>query len=257
MEVVLGLAIALAIGLTGVGAGTLTAPILILWFDVPPAIAVGTALAFGAIVKVPAVAAYIARRQVDFQAFARMAIGGVPGVVVGGIVLQSLERDRLDGLVLLLVGSVVVVSALFSMFTAHARANDASPPRERRRWLGPLSLPIGLEVGFSSAGAGALGTLLLFNLTSLTAAQVVGTDLLFGITVAAVGGGLQASFGAWSPELLGKLLLGGVVGAVIGAQLAIKIPMRIMRPALMLWLCYVGGHMALRGFSVLALGTFD
>lgn len=255
MEVVLGLLIALAIGLTGVGAGTLTAPILILWFDVPPTIAVGTALAFGAIVKIPAVAAYIARKQVDFRAFARMAIGGLPGVVVGGIVLQTLDHDRLDGLVLLLVGSVVVVSALFSLFTAHNRAAHAAPA-DRRRWLGWLSLPIGLEVGFSSAGAGALGTLLLFNFTTLSAAQVVGTDLLFGISLATVGGSLQASLGAWDPALLSKLLLGGVIGAVIGAQLAIKIPVRVMRPVLLVWLCYVGGHMAYRGLGVLAFGMY-
>lgn len=255
MEVFLGLVIALAIGLTGVGAGTLTAPILILWFGVPPTIAVGTALAFGAIVKVPAVAAYIARRQVDYRAFVRMAIGGLPGVVVGGIVLQTLDHDRLDGLVLLLVGSVVVVSALFSLLTAHSRATGEMV-RERRGLLTWLSLPIGLEVGFSSAGAGALGTLVLFNFTGLSAAQVVGTDLLFGISLATVGGSLQASMGAWDPALLVKLLLGGIVGAVIGAQLAIKIPVRIMRPVLLVWLCYVGGHMALRGLDVLALIPF-
>jgi uncharacterized membrane protein YfcA len=255
MEIVLGLLIALAIGLTGVGAGTLTAPILILWFDVPPTIAVGTALAFGAIVKVPAVAAYIARKQVDYGAFARMALGGLPGVIVGGIVLQTLDHDRLDGLVLLLVGSVVVVSALFSLFTAHNRSGNRLP-RARNRLLTWLSLPIGLEVGFSSAGAGALGTLVLFNFTTLTAAQVVGTDLLFGISLAAVGGSLQASLGAWNPALLLKLLIGGVVGAVIGAQLAIKIPVRVMRPVLLVWLCYVGGHMAYRGLGVLAFGMY-
>ena len=120
VEVVLGLVIALAIGLTGVGAGTLTAPALILWFDVPPAIAVGTALAFGATVKLPAVASYLMRKQVDFRAFRSMAIGGIPGVVLGGLVLHWLDQGRLRGVVLLIVGVVVVVSALFSLFRRHA-----------------------------------------------------------------------------------------------------------------------------------------
>jgi uncharacterized membrane protein YfcA len=252
VEVVLGLVIALAIGLTGVGAGTLTAPALILWFDVPPAIAVGTALAFGAAVKLPAVASYIARRQVDYRAFRSMAIGGIPGVIVGGLVLQFLDHGRLRGLVLLLVGVVVVVSALFSLL--RRKPAEGADTTERRRWLPSLSALIGVEVGFSSAGAGALGTLVLFHCTALTAVQVVGTDLLFGISLAAVGGSLQAAFGSWDPELLLKLLGGGVVGAILGANLAVVVPQAALRTGLMLWLLYVGGHITFKAVGLLAAG---
>ena len=51
MEFVTGFLIALAIGLTGVGGGTITAPVLMLFFNLPPAQAVGTALTFTAAVK--------------------------------------------------------------------------------------------------------------------------------------------------------------------------------------------------------------
>jgi uncharacterized protein len=250
VEVVLGLVIAMAIGLTGVGAGTLTAPALILWFDVPPAIAVGTALAFGAAVKLPAIVAYLGRRQVDFRVFRRMAIGGIPGVLVGGLLLQFLDHGRLRGVVLLIVGVVVVTSAMLSLL--HRRSADAPVDPARKRWLAPISAAIGVEVGFSSAGAGALGTLTLFHLTSLSAAQVVGTDLLFGISLAAVGGSLQAAFGSWDPQLLLKLLTGGVFGAVLGANLAVVVPAPALRTGLMVWLLYVGGHMTLKAVGVLA-----
>jgi uncharacterized membrane protein YfcA len=252
VEVLLGLVIAMAIGLTGVGAGTLTAPALILWFDVPPAIAVGTALAFGAVVKLPAIASYLVRRQVDFRAFRSMAIGGLPGVLVGGLVLHFLDQGRLRGIVLLLVGLVVVVSAGLSLL--HRRPVDAPVVTERRRWLPPLSALIGVEVGFSSAGAGALGTLVLFHCTALSAVQVVGTDLLFGISLAAVGGSLQAAFGSWDPDLLLKLLGGGVVGAIVGANLAVVVPAAALRTGLLVWLLYVGGHITLKAVGVLAAG---
>ena len=45
MELLLGFAIATLIAITGVGAGTLIAPLLILFLHVPVAEAVGTALA--------------------------------------------------------------------------------------------------------------------------------------------------------------------------------------------------------------------
>jgi uncharacterized protein len=252
VEVILGLVIAMAIGLTGVGAGTLTAPALILWFDVPPAIAVGTALAFGATVKLPAIIAYLARRQVDFGVFRRMAIGGIPGVLVGGLLLHFLDQGRLRGVVLLLVGLVVITSALLSLL--RRRDPEAPVAPERRRWLAPISAAIGVEVGFSSAGAGALGTITLFHFTSLSVAQVVGTDLLFGISLAAVGGSLQAAFGSWDPQLLLKLLAGGVFGAVLGANLAVVVPAPALRTGLLVWLLYVGGHMTLKAVGVLAAG---
>ncbi|MCX4246805.1 sulfite exporter TauE/SafE family protein [Paraliomyxa miuraensis] len=251
MEVLLGLIIAMAIGLTGVGAGTLTAPALILWFDVPPAIAVGTALAFGAAVKLPAIVAYLRRGQVDFATFRRMALGGIPGVLLGGVLLQGLDHGRSRGVVLVLVGVVVVASAAFSLL--RRAPTEPAVASERRSWLAPVSAAIGVEVGFSSAGAGALGTVALFHLTSLTAAQVVGTDLLFGLSLAAVGGSLQAAFGSWDPTLLLRLLSGGIVGAIVGANLAVAVPPRMLRTGLMVWLLYVGGHMTLKGVGVLAV----
>jgi uncharacterized membrane protein YfcA len=54
MEYLLGFAIAVLIGLTGVGGGSVTAPALALFLGVAPAEAVGTALVFTAIVKLVA-----------------------------------------------------------------------------------------------------------------------------------------------------------------------------------------------------------
>ena len=51
MEFILGFLIAFAVGLTGVGAGSITAPVLILFFHMKPAVAVGTALSFSAAIK--------------------------------------------------------------------------------------------------------------------------------------------------------------------------------------------------------------
>ena len=49
--------------------------------------------------------------------------------------------------------------------------------------------PVGAEVGFSSAGAGALGSAALLSLTPLAPAQIVGTDIAFGFLVSLIGSG--------------------------------------------------------------------
>ena len=67
MEIIIGFLIAVAIGLTGVGGGVITAPVLILWLGLPAPVAVGSALAFVSVVKSLAVPVYMKRRQVDYS----------------------------------------------------------------------------------------------------------------------------------------------------------------------------------------------
>ncbi len=57
------------IALTGVGAGSLTTPLLILLLGMPVKECVGTALIFGTVVKVITVPTYMARKQVNWRVF--------------------------------------------------------------------------------------------------------------------------------------------------------------------------------------------
>jgi hypothetical protein len=109
--------------------------------------------------------------------------------------------------------------------------------------------PIGAEVGFSSSGAGALGTLALLSFTSLDAQRIVGTDLAFGLCLSLIGGGLHMSYGGLDPALLGQLVAGGVLGAIVGTGLAPRIPSRAMRLALSLWLLALGMQLCWQAFA--------
>jgi uncharacterized protein len=99
------------------------------------------------------------------------------------------------------------------------------------RWLPWLALPIGVESGFSSAGAGALGTVLLLNYSEMTPAQVVGTDLLFGLVLAVIGSAFHWSFGSISMPILFQLLVGGVPGVVLGCLAAKRVPANRLKTA--------------------------
>src|SRR5271169_4521729 len=176
MEIILGFLIAVAIGITGVGAGIITAPVLILFFHVPPVHAVGTALAFGVAVKLLVVPMQLARKQVDFRVLGYMLAGGIPGVIIGSLILSRLNASGRHGILSAALGSTIVIIAAFNLYWVFLRPNH-KPARDYSRWLPLITLPIGAEVGFSSAGAGALGSLALLIITPLTAAQVVGTDL--------------------------------------------------------------------------------
>jgi uncharacterized protein len=241
MEIVLGFLIAALIAMTGVGAGTVTAPLLILFLNVPVPEAVGTALAYAAAVKLIAVPVQIWRGQVVWRTLGIMLLTGLPGVVMGAILFRRLVGVQHNTIWLYLaLGIMIALSSSWHIYR-HFRPGTARNGRAYRPgWLALAMLPVGAEVGFSSSGAGALGTLSLLGLTALDAPRIVGTDLAFGLCLSLVGGGLHLSYGGLDPALLGNLVAGGIFGAIAGTSLAPRIPARAMRLALSLWLLGMG-----------------
>jgi len=239
MIYLLGFVIAVAIGLTGVGAGTLTTPLLILAVGLPARIAVGTSLIFGAVVKIITSPVYMARRQVDWRTLGIMLAGGVPGVLIGVFVLRGVDGKMITGV----IGITIVTVAIFNLFRPTTENR-----RDHTKWLTLIALPIGTEVGFSSAGAGALGALSLLSMTKLSAAAVVGTDLVFGLVLSLIGGGVNAAMGTLSGPVLLQLLAGGVPGAILGAFLAGKVPSKQLRMGLSGAMALLGANLFYKGF---------
>ncbi len=248
MEILLGFAIALAISLTGVGAGIMTTPLLIVLLGVSPTVAVGTSLSFGAITKIASVPAYALRRQVNFRILGVLLLGGIPGVLAGALLLDWLKRAVYASAIYEALGLLIVFTALFRMFRVF-RPKPRGSQKEKRNLLMSCALPIGAEVGFSAAGAGALGSLLLLTFTRLTAAEVVGTDLCFGLGLSAVGGLIHVGAGNYDGPLLLKLVIGGVFGAITGSMLAGRIAQKPLTVALLIVLFAIGCQLALHGHS--------
>src|SRR5579864_9423910 len=246
MEIILGFLIAVAIGVTGVGAGVITAPVLILFLHVPPVRAVGTALAFGVAVKLLVVPMQIYRKQVDFRVLGYLLAGGLPGVLAGSFILATLSTRGTQGVLYAVLGLTVVVMAALNLYRLWFRPLPEGT-REHLRWLPLIALPIGAEVGFSSAGAGALGSLVLLWLTQLTPARVVGTDLFFGLCLSLVGSGFQVTAGNYDAAVLTKLVIGGLLGGFAGTYLAAVTPQRAFRVVLSLWLITLGIQLAWSG----------
>ena len=108
--------IALAIGATGVGAGSITAPILILFFGMSAPNAVTTSLVFSTIVKLFATPIYLSRGHVNFRVLAYIAGGGLPAVIIGSLLLNHLDKDGLTRPILIIVGITVLISALGTFY---------------------------------------------------------------------------------------------------------------------------------------------
>ena len=242
MEYVVGFLIALFIALTGVGAGTVTVPILVLFLNVPAAAAVSIGLMFSAAVKLILVPAQVVRGTVAWRTLGLMLAGGVPGVLIGSYLLKHFVHSGSQNLLNAILGVILVSTASWQLvFSFRSMKENATRP-DRSRLLPWLMLPVGAEVGFSSAGAGALGSAALLGLTPLLPAQVVGTDITFGFVLSLIGSGAHWFLQGPDGGLLVKLIAGGSVGALFGATLSTHIPRRPLRVALWVWLLILGGQ---------------
>ncbi len=252
MQYTIGFIIALFIALTGVGAGTITVPVLVLFLHVPAPTAVAIGLMFSTAIKLVLVPAQVLRRQVAWRTLGYMLLGGAPGVLIGSLALRHLATAGSQNLVNALLGAILVCTASWQIFYSFRPMQPGPQAPDRSRWLTLLMLPVGAEVGFSSAGAGALGSAALLALTPLLPAQVVGTDIAFGFLVSLLGSGAHWFAHASDPQLLMRLIAGGVFGAVSGTLLSGAIPRRPLRFALWVWLLVLGGQFLLHSYQVLA-----
>jgi uncharacterized protein len=244
MEFVIGILVGFMVGATGVGGGTLTAPLLVFALGFPARTAVATALLFSSFVKVTASSFYLWQRKVNAQVLTYLLCGGIPGAILGSLMLERLNNKNSEAWMLLVIGIIIVISASSSLFGFNSSGGDAKP----RIYLLPfLSFFIGSETGFSSAGSGALGTIVLFNFTTLTPSLVVGTDLVFGLIISVLAGGIHSR--SCDYAALCKLVPAGIVGTIVGARASLRLPVKTLRKAVLLCIILVGALLLRKGFA--------
>ena len=228
MHYLVGFLIAIAVGLTGVGGGSFTVPALVLMAGLTAGEAVGTAFLFAGAIRLIAAPFYLAGKQIHSRYLVLLLKGAVPGLLVGTWVLRAMNRDAGSPVVIVVLGVLLAGS---SSLTFIRRMQNPRFAANNHHWLPWVALPIGVESGFSSAGAGGLGTVLLLNYSEMTPAQVVGTDLLFGLVLAVIGGVIHWNFGSINLPILSQLLVGGIPGVVLGCLLAPKVAANKLKTA--------------------------
>lgn len=242
-----GLVIGFLVGVTGVGAGALTTPLLITVGGIPPAIAVGTDLLFAAVTKASAAWRHHKLGNVDWRILLWLALGSLPAAAAVLAVLYIAKPD-IHGL------TVSIKTALAVALTVSAAA-IALQPWLRRRQPSPdahasavavFHVPtllfgsvLGTLVALTSVGAGAIGVAVLTGLYPvLLARRVVGTDIVHAVPLTLLAGAGHLGLGNVDMTLLGLLLAGSLPGIALGSRVTGVLPDWLLRICLGLVLCY-------------------
>jgi len=244
-----GLGIGFLVGMTGVGAGALTTPMLISGFGVAPAVAVGTDLLFAAITKASAATRHHRLGNVSWSILAYLAVGSVSAALVtlAWLAWMKPDTDALAASIRVLLAGALVISAiavpLIPLLLRRSVLDPADPIEPRRTLTIVFGLALGALVVITSVGAGAIGVAVLTALyPMLLARRVVGTDIVHAVPLTAVSGIGHMSMGHVDFALLGLLLAGSIPGILLGSRLVGVIPdsmLRLLLSGVLLWAAYL------------------
>ncbi|NIJ06633.1 hypothetical protein FHS31_000215 [Sphingomonas vulcanisoli] len=245
-----GAFVGLAVGLTGVGGGSLMAPILILLFGVTPATAVGTDLWFAALTKTVGGVVHQRHGGPDWKIVRLLAIGSLP---VSALTVWWLSRADFhqikSGTIMHGLGAVLVVTAIATLFKApiHRWATGARTTAIKASpWQPAATIGAGAILGFlvtlTSVGSGALGAAMLLTLYPfrLSARRLVGTDVVHAVPLTFIAGLGHFWIGNVNLTMLGELLLGSIPAVIVGSILTHKLSDTWVRPILAAILVFAG-----------------
>jgi uncharacterized protein len=245
-----GLIVGTMVGLTGVGGGSLMAPLLILFFGISPSTAVGTDLWFAAITK--SVGGFVHHRQggPDWQIVRRLALGSLPAAALTVWWLSSADMPQIKGgTIMQVLGAVLILTAAATLFKGpiHRYATAARTTAITvHPWQPAATVAAGAVLGFlvtlTSVGSGALGAAMLLVLYPfrLSAKRLVGTDIVHAVPLTFVAGLGHLWIGNVDVGTLGLLLVGSLPGIVLGSLLATRMSDNVVRPILSAILMFAG-----------------
>jgi hypothetical protein len=248
-----GLGVGFVVGLTGMGGGALMTPMLVIFFGVDPVTAVSSDLVVSLVMKPFGAGVHAKEGTVNYGLVKWLCLGSVPCAFAGVFLLNALGGSDVSDTVKLWLGIALLLAA-GSMIVRHEinrRRGMHLPVEGAQLAIKVKPLPTfligaggGLIVGMTSVGSGSLIIVLLLLLyPTLSAGQLVGTDLVQAVPLVGAAALGHLFFGDVSFAIAGSLMVGAIPGVLIGARISARAPDRIIRPILVVVLVASGAKL--------------
>ena len=254
----LGAAVGFLSGMFGVGGGFLTTPLLI-FYGIPPAIAVASSATQITGASVSGAIAYWQRGGVDVKMGIVLTAGGIVGAGLGSVLFAALKTlGQIDVtiniiyvLFLGVIGGLMLKEALGAVRRAQTGVKPAGRLHPHHPWIAALPwktrfyksglyisplapFVLGIAVGVLTVimgiGGGFIIVPAMIYLLGMSTGVVVGTSL-FNIVFVTAATTLLHSVESQSVDIVLAMLLlaGGVIGAQFGVRAAQKLPPEKLR----------------------------
>jgi uncharacterized membrane protein YfcA len=244
-----GACVGLAIGVTGVGGGSLMTPLLLL-FGFPLHIAVGTDLMYATLTKTGGAIIHNQKRNVEWQLVVLLAMGSLPAAVFTILLLDQFfdEPSQYGSLLSTALGFMLMLTSVVLLFRKRIQG-IGFPKSTTLQWIPKhttsmtivMGIFLGVLVTLSSVGAAAIATAALaIFYPHLSALKVVATNICHAVPLTLVAGLGHIYLGNVDYLLLLALMIGSLPAIVFGTRVAGLIPDRILQSILASTLLVVG-----------------
>jgi len=239
--------------LVGAGGGSVLVPaLLILLPRYSPASVTAISMAVVFFNAYSGTIAYVRMRRVDYRAGVLFTVAGLPGAVLGTLLVHEMPRSLFDpifGTLLLLIGGILVANPLGS---AGRSRHDETPVSERRMLLGSVgSAYIGVLASLFGIGGGIIHVPFLIralrmppHIATATSHFVLTFVALTATTTHVVLGEFQRGIAQTT-----YLAVGVMMGAPLGAALSTRLHGSVIVRLLALALCLVGLRLLVRAVT--------
>ncbi|AXI01763.1 sulfite exporter TauE/SafE family protein [Aquirhabdus parva] len=257
-----GIVVGFAVGVTGVGGGSLMTPILISVLGVPAQIAIGTDLLYASISKFCGSAVHAKKLNIVWSVVFWLALGSIPASFATTWALNHFFSSANEykkiltlvlGFMLTLTGISIVFRSKIEDFFQRIRLkrnqeasiarDDFSDPYDVKNNIPVLIMGVvlGVLVTLSSVGAGAFGVMaLLLLFPNLPMIRIIGSDVAHAVLLTLVAGLGHLFSGNVDFHILTFLLIGAIPAIIAGTLLSSSLPERIIRPILGITLLLLG-----------------
>jgi uncharacterized membrane protein YfcA len=247
-----GLFIGILVGMTGMGGGSLMTPMLVFLFGFKPTVAIGTDILHGAIFKSFGAARHRQLGTVHARLTIWMLAASAPFSLAGVGLSTWLKHRYGDGFeetagvilgIALIMGGVGF--ALKTFITGREKSDLPFIMSRRDKQIALATGAIGgFIVGLTSVGSGTFFGLVMLLAFPLTASKVVGTDIFHAAALLWVAGAGHLAAGNVDLGAMGMLLIGSIPGVLLGSQVSVNLPERVLRLGLALTLTLSGLKLA-------------
>src|SRR5499425_781396 len=233
-KILIGLVVGTLIGLTGLGGGVLLLPLLIFGLHVPAIKAVGSDALFNFLTKIPAGGLHLWKGTVRRKVVLAMAVGSIPGALLGVSILQHLRNSYGAGVndfIKSAVGLLLVCIPTLLLFQGRIEEHLSKRPPTLKSFIGMSFIGLfgGTLVGMTSVGSGSIIMMLLLLFYSFAPKVMVGTDIVHAVILTGVTSLLHWRLGNVDFNLVMSLLIGSIPGGILGSHLSTRVPVLWLR----------------------------
>jgi uncharacterized membrane protein YfcA len=254
----LSFVVGIIVGLTGIGGASLITPMLIFVFQVPASVAISSDVVAATLMKVVGGVKHWRQQTVDAQAVKWLALGSIPGALIGvGILhaIREIDDLNLDSYLLRLLGiailgiTLVALLQLMVMVIAPSCKLPSLPKLNLETLTGRaiailVGAILGCMVGMTSVSSGSMFALVLIALFQLDAQKLVGTDLAQAAILLSVTSLGHLTLGTVDWSLVIPIWIGSIPGVLVGAKLCQIAPQKVLRFAVYVILVMVSWKLA-------------